>query len=138
MVHLTEEEIKKAYIRWSRNHYPANCDTKLTPFLSCDFSDEWIRSVREALLLSPETVALKMRISRAAYIALEKREIQKAITIESLSKVAEALDCELVYAIRPKNRKLFSETIWEKLWPEAIENVWIKKGMFLLGLRVPK
>jgi transcriptional regulator with XRE-family HTH domain len=126
MVQLTEEELKKAYIRWSRNFYPANCDEKLKPYLGCDHSDGWIKGAREALLLSPESLAQKIGKTRAAIVDLEKREACGTLSIESLVKIAEAMDCELVYAIRPKSRKLFSEIIWERLWPEAIENVWIK------------
>lgn len=32
------------------------------------------------------------------------------------------MDCELVYAIRPKTKKLFGEIIWDELGKAAVEN----------------
>ncbi len=78
-------------------------------------SQGWLKGARKALFLSTGEVAKKMSISRAAYSALETREVEGTISLNSLKKAAEALDCELVYAIRPKNRVRFSEVIWMKL-----------------------
>ena len=37
------------------------------------------------------------------------------LSLTTLAKAAEAMDCELAYAIRPKNKKYFSSIIWEIL-----------------------
>ena len=63
----------------------------------------WLRAIREALGLSLEQVgriagAPKQRIQR-----FEKAEPSDRITVRTLRRVAEAMDCELVYAIVPKS-----------------------------------
>ena len=92
----------------------------------CENFDCWLKKTREALFLAPESVAQKLKVHRSTYVAYESGEQQKTITLAALSRAAEAMDCELVYAIRPKSRSLFSEIIWEKTVPEAILDPWIK------------
>lgn len=81
---------------------------------------------REALLLSTTKVAEKLGLTRAAYSALEQREMEGKVTINSLREAAEALDCELVYALIPKSGKYFSETIWQEIQAKAMEHGWVK------------
>jgi hypothetical protein len=37
------------------------------------------------------------------------------------------MDCELVYAIRPKIKKSFATLIWELVYPEALKHPWLRK-----------
>ena len=63
----------------------------------------WIRAVREALGLSLEKVATKLGgVNRRRILTFEESEANDKITLRSLRRVAEAMDCELVYAIVPK------------------------------------
>ena len=43
-----------------------------------------------------------MGINQATALRYEQRETEDKITLETLSKVAEAMDCKLVYAIVPR------------------------------------
>jgi hypothetical protein len=59
-------------------------------------------------------------VNQSTYSRLELSEEAETITLNKLRMAAEALDCELVYAIRPKCRKPFAEIIWAgviKRWP---------------------
>ncbi len=63
----------------------------------------WLRAVREALGLTLESVGRKTGNSRMEIQAFEKSEARSRITLASLEKVADAMGCELVYAIVPKS-----------------------------------
>jgi hypothetical protein len=48
-----------------------------------------------------------------------------SITISALAKAAEAMDCELVYAIRPKKKVRFSSQIWHPLLKASLNKWWV-------------
>jgi predicted DNA-binding mobile mystery protein A len=62
----------------------------------------WISSVREALGLTLEQVGQHIRATRQAVQQLERAEASDRITLGALRRVAEAMGCELVYALVPK------------------------------------
>jgi predicted DNA-binding mobile mystery protein A len=63
----------------------------------------WLRAVREALGVSQEQVASAAKVKRQSIIGFEKAEARDRITIRNLRRVADAMGCELVYAIVPKS-----------------------------------
>ena len=66
----------------------------------------WLRAIREALGLTLEQVGRSMDRSRQEILAFERAEAEDRITLHSLRKVAEAMGCELVYAVVPKSGTL--------------------------------
>jgi predicted DNA-binding mobile mystery protein A len=62
----------------------------------------WIRAVREAAGISGSELARRLGTSRQSPLQLEKAEAEDRITLKSLRAAAEALDCDLVYALLPK------------------------------------
>jgi predicted DNA-binding mobile mystery protein A len=62
----------------------------------------WIRAVREALGVSSSNLASWLHSSRQLVLQFEKNEIEDRITLASLRAVANALDCQLVYAFVPR------------------------------------
>jgi predicted DNA-binding mobile mystery protein A len=62
----------------------------------------WIRSVREALGMSGRQLAARMGVEPSRVTELEKAEAGGNVTLRSLQRAAEALDCRLVYALVPK------------------------------------
>ncbi|MBN2572576.1 MAG: mobile mystery protein A [Ignavibacteriales bacterium] len=66
----------------------------------------WLNAIRIALNMSLRQVAKKIGISPVSCGEIEKREADKSITLKKLEEVAEALDCNLVYAIIPKSGSL--------------------------------
>lgn len=63
----------------------------------------WLRAVRRALGLKLEDVAQVAQTSRQRIFLFEKAESNDQITLRSLRRIANAMDCDLVYAIVPKS-----------------------------------
>lgn len=63
----------------------------------------WIRVVREVLGISLKQLADRIGVNHSTVAEYEQREAKGTITLNSLRKAAEALDCELTYALAPKN-----------------------------------
>jgi predicted DNA-binding mobile mystery protein A len=61
----------------------------------------WIKAVRTGLGMSQESLARRLRVSRAAVTQQEHAEGDGAITLAKLSEIASALGCTLVYALIP-------------------------------------
>jgi len=66
----------------------------------------WLRAVREALGLTLEQIGKSTHTTRQRIKAFEQAEAENRITLASLRRVAEAMDCELVYAVVPKSGTL--------------------------------
>jgi predicted DNA-binding mobile mystery protein A len=69
----------------------------------------WIRAVREAVGMTSTQLAKRMGVVRSRITHLEKSEIQETLTLETLRRAANALDCSLVYVFVP--RKSFQDTV---------------------------
>ncbi len=65
-------------------------------------SPGWITATRRAIGLSAYKLADRMGITRSAVVRLEQREAIEEISLKSLRMMAEALDCNLLYAFVPK------------------------------------
>jgi predicted DNA-binding mobile mystery protein A len=66
----------------------------------------WLRSIRESLGLRLQDVGQIIGQPRQRIQQLEHAEAEDKITLSNLRRVAEALDCELVYAVVPKSGTL--------------------------------
>jgi len=62
----------------------------------------WIGEIRQALGMTTGQLAKRIGIPQSNVQALEARERDGRITLRSLRKAAEALDCEVVYFFIPK------------------------------------
>ena len=62
----------------------------------------WIRAVRGALGMTTEQLAKRLSVRQPSVIAIEQSEAKGTIELATLRRVAEALDCTLVYALVPK------------------------------------
>jgi len=62
----------------------------------------WLRAVREAIGARQEAIAKKMGVQRQSYARIENTEAQGSISLTSLQKAAEAMDCEVVYYLVPR------------------------------------
>jgi predicted DNA-binding mobile mystery protein A len=61
----------------------------------------WIRAIREALGMSTAQLAKRARVKQPSIVALEQSEAKGSIEIATLRRIAEALNCQLVYALIP-------------------------------------
>jgi predicted DNA-binding mobile mystery protein A len=62
----------------------------------------WIRAIREAAGVSAAELGRILGVSRQLPLQFEKAEADGSITLKSLRNVANALDCDLVYALVPR------------------------------------
>jgi predicted DNA-binding mobile mystery protein A len=67
----------------------------------------WIKAIREALGMSTAQLAERLGIKQPTLVVLEQSETKGTIELATLRRVAEALDCTLIYALVP-NRPLES------------------------------
>jgi predicted DNA-binding mobile mystery protein A len=81
-------------------------DRSLAPFAGTSSVSRpqrgWLRAVREALGITIREIAREMRKTPQTVASFEKSEAANRITLQTLQYYAEAMDCELVYAIVPK------------------------------------
>lgn len=66
----------------------------------------WLRDVRQALGVSMVGMARKLQVTRAAISGVEERERELNVSLKTLSRVAQAMGCELVYAVVPQRGTL--------------------------------
>lgn len=65
-------------------------------------SSGWIRSIRKGLGMSGRQLACRLDVSKQNVSRLEQDELSGSITIKTLRKVAESLDCVFVYGFVPR------------------------------------
>jgi|SRR5450432_567439 len=61
----------------------------------------WIKAIREALGMTAEQLAKRLGVKQPSVVAMEQSEAKGSIELATLRRVAEALDCTLVYAFVP-------------------------------------
>lgn len=65
----------------------------------------WVFTIRTALGMSLESFGKRLGVSKQTARQLERAEVSESISVRRLRAAAEALDCELVFFLRP-NRPL--------------------------------
>ena len=81
----------------------------------------WLKLIREALGRTERQQALRLGISGSTLHKSEQSEADDRITLGQLRKLADGLDCELVYALVP--RRPLTEMVKERARAIAIEEV---------------
>jgi predicted DNA-binding mobile mystery protein A len=61
----------------------------------------WIKEIRKALMMTYSQLGKKLSVTPAAIQRFEKNEMEGSINLNSLNKIATALNCKLIYAIVP-------------------------------------
>lgn len=64
--------------------------------------DGWIKYMRSALGLTLGDLAKRLSLSRISVVQAERREMDGKVTLSTLKKMAEAMECEFVYSFVPK------------------------------------
>ena len=86
---LKQQQTEKSLETWR------NAELSLLP------KQGWIRSLRTSLGMTLDVLGQRLEITSAGLSKLEKSEANGTITLNSLRRAAEALDCELKYALVP-------------------------------------
>jgi|ERR1039458_485425 transcriptional regulator with XRE-family HTH domain len=79
-----------------------------------------LRAVRQALRVPVPEIAKKMGVNRSVVFYLEAREHTNTITLRSISRMAQAMDCKVVYGIVPMGGKTLEELAEERLWAAVL------------------
>jgi predicted DNA-binding mobile mystery protein A len=87
---LRRSQLDNALSQWRRVRLPARPVTG------------WIKAIRQALGMSSLALARRLAVTDSAVRKLEQAESSDAITLGTLRKMAAALDCELQYALVPR------------------------------------
>ena len=61
----------------------------------------WIKGIRESLGMTTAQLAKQLGVKQPSVVAIEQSEAKGTIELATLRRVAEALDCTLVYALVP-------------------------------------
>lgn len=83
----------------------------------------WIKTLRVALSMSAEQLADRLGLTRGRINQLENGEANNAVTLRTLNEVANALGCELIYAIVPKGHTTLKSIIEKRADQLAKEKV---------------
>jgi predicted DNA-binding mobile mystery protein A len=62
----------------------------------------WIRAIRDALGMTTTQLAKRLGVAHPRIVAIEKEETLGNLKISTLERAADALGCELVYALLPR------------------------------------
>lgn len=79
-----------------------------------------LRAVRQTLGIPLAEVAVKAGIVLSTVTDMERRELEGTITMRSLARIAEALDCKVVYGVVPKKGKTLEYLAEERLWRKVL------------------
>ena len=82
----------------------------------------WLRAIREATGISLREMATRLKKTPTLAAKLEKSESEYRITLASLRDAADALGCQLVYALVPKSGSI-QQLAEEGARTKAAENV---------------
>lgn len=72
----------------------------------------WLVTLRKALGMSGPQLAKRLDLTKAAIYQAERKELEGAISIKQLQKLATSMNCKLVYAIvpnKPVNEIVFDQ-----------------------------
>ncbi len=62
----------------------------------------WVKAIREALGMTTAQLGRRLGVTQSRAVAIEQAEAKGAITLNTLEKAAQALDCRLVYVLVPR------------------------------------
>jgi len=97
-----------------------NLDVEMRPFRQAGLDKHptqvLLRAVRKALRMHSPEIAARMGMSQSAVFDMESREANGTITLRAMAKLADAMDCKMVYGVVPKGGRTLEELYEERLW----------------------
>ncbi|PYV57975.1 MAG: transcriptional regulator [Acidobacteria bacterium] len=109
-----------------RNLRISQLQRSLAPFLATKDIPRpqkgWIRAIREVTGITVRELANRLHKAPSVAAHLESSEAEYRITLTSLRKAADALGCELVYALVPKSGNI-QELAEKRARSKAADNV---------------
>jgi predicted DNA-binding mobile mystery protein A len=81
----------------------------------------WVRAIREALGMRADDLADRMGVSQPSLTRLERNERKGSVRLETLQRAADALECDVVYALVP--RRSLEQMVNEQARTRALERL---------------
>ena len=81
----------------------------------------WVRAIREALGMTTTQLSSRLGASQSRVVASEAAEKTGSLTVKNLARAANALDCELVYALVPRHP--FPEMVERRVKQKASSSI---------------
>jgi transcriptional regulator with XRE-family HTH domain len=73
-----------------------------------------LRAVRQTMHVPVAEIAEKMGVCKSVVLDMEAREQLNTITLKSMSRMAQAMDCKVVYGIVPNGGKKLEDLVEER------------------------
>jgi predicted DNA-binding mobile mystery protein A len=103
-----------------RNLARKKLDVEMRPFRRASMEKKptngLLRAVRQTLHVPVAEIAEKMGVCKSVVLDLEAREPKNTVTLKSMSRMAEAMGCKVVYGIVPEGGKTLEELAEKRLW----------------------
>lgn len=81
----------------------------------------WIRAIREALGMSTRELATRVGVSSQRISQIEHAEQDRSLTLATLERIAEGLDCSVEYILVP--RRPLDDMVWHQARAKAIADI---------------
>jgi transcriptional regulator with XRE-family HTH domain len=83
-------------------------------------TQQLLRRVRQVLGLRSAELAREVGVNRSVLFRLEESEGRGTISLNAMTRVAQAMGCKVVYAVIPKNGPTFQEMVERKKWTKLL------------------
>ncbi len=95
---------------------------RLSPLLTVTAPPKgWIRAIRDALGMTAKQLANRLGVAQQAVARIEKEEPAGSVTIKTMRRIAECLDCVFVYGFVP--RTSLEETVARQAKKVAVQRL---------------
>jgi transcriptional regulator with XRE-family HTH domain len=84
-------------------------------------TQELLRTVRQLLGVPVEEIARELKVSKSVVFRLEASERRGRITFKSMTRVATAMGCKMVYALIPRDGGTLEEMAERRKWSRLLE-----------------
>ncbi|MCP3857280.1 MAG: mobile mystery protein A [Actinomycetia bacterium] len=81
----------------------------------------WIRAIRDALGMSTNELARRVGLSKGRISQIERGEHERSLTLNTLERVAAALDCRVEYILVP--HRPLDDMVWEQARAKAAAEI---------------
>jgi predicted DNA-binding mobile mystery protein A len=81
----------------------------------------WIRTIREALGMTTSELAARLGVTQSRISQLERAELDGALQLSTLARVATALRCKVCYALVPE--ETLEAIVFRQAWEKAAQMI---------------
>ena len=83
----------------------------------------WLKAIRGALGLSTRQLASRLGVAQTAVMQFEKGEVKGTVSLETVEKIARAMNCTFVYAIVPDENFSSLESVLDQRAMQAAQKI---------------